>query len=99
MLKVSFLLPRAQGSVRQLLHNVHQVTFVKMFSRSSQNQGSFEISKGQIINVNLQVWDHMKCVTDDVDIVSLSVDRKQLFCETSSGMDMARRSCTQMCEL
>jgi hypothetical protein len=72
---------------------------VKTFSRSSQNQGSFEISKGQIINVDPQVWDHMKHVTDDVDIASLSVDRKRVFRETSSGMDMARRSCTQTCEL
>jgi hypothetical protein len=72
---------------------------VKTFSRSSQNQGSVEISKGQIINVNPQVWDHMKHATDDVDIASLSVDRKRVFHETSSGMDMARRSCTQTCEL
>jgi hypothetical protein len=59
----------------------------------------FEISKGQIINVDPQVWDHMKHATVDVDNASLSVDRKRVFRETSSGMDMARRSCTQTCEL
>jgi hypothetical protein len=33
-------------------------TIVKMFLRSSQNQGLFEISKGQIINVNPHMGSH-----------------------------------------
>jgi len=62
----------------------------KVLGKLSSDQSTFEVSKGQVIFVDPQVWHHMKLATADANIATHEVSRKRVFRETSSGLDMTR---------